>query len=403
MDDERVEAILSWLASAGLSGASERDLLSGFSARCRDAGIPLTRTQALVDTLHPTYEGRVFRWRADREEPEAVIEYGPSTQGAAAARWQSSPFYHLFTSGEGELRRRLDLGGSPDFAVLPELRDENNTEYVAMLQSFAPDGIIGEMDAFFSHWVTDRPGGFSESDLAVLRRLVPHLALAIKCTSLTRISATLVDVYLGQNTGRQVLGGRITRGVAETLHAVLWFSDLRGYTGITESAPPDEIIPLLNDYAEIVIGSVQEAGGEVLKLIGDGTLAIFTGDGPDTACRQALAAEAQLRVRVADLNARRTAANRPVTNVYLGLHRGDVFYGNIGSADRLDFTVVGPAVNETSRIASMCRSADRLVLMSTAFVAAAPASERARFASVGRFALRGVSRAEELFTIDRAG
>ena len=144
----------------------------------------------------------------------------------------------------------------------------------------------------------------------------------------------------------------------------MWFSDLRGFTRITDTAPPEQVIPLLNDYAEAVISAVHEAGGDVLKLIGDGTLAIFKADDPARACRSALAAEARMRERVAALNARRAAAGLPVTGVYLGLHVGEVFYGNIGSPERLDFTVIGPAVNEASRIAAMCRSVERDVLLS---------------------------------------
>ena len=199
-----------------------------------------------------------------------------------------------------------------------------------------------------------------------------------------------------------MLKGRISRGVAERIHAVLWYSDLRGYTTITDTAPPGEIIPLLNDYADAVISAIQETGGEVLKLIGDGVLAIFRAEDPAQACRRALQAEAGLRQRQQALNARRTADGRPVTSVYLGLHIGDVFYGNIGSVDRLDFTVVGPAVNETSRIAAMCRSVDRSVVLSSEFVTATPEPERATLVSVGRYALRGVGRAQELFTIDPA-
>jgi adenylate cyclase len=180
----------------------------------------------------------------------------------------------------------------------------------------------------------------------------------------------------------------------------LWFSDLRGYTAITDTAPPGEIIPLLNDYAEAVITAIHEAGGDVLKLIGDGTLALFRADDPGEASRRALRAEAILRRRLHELNERRRAEERPTTTVYIGLHVGEVFYGNIGSNDRLDFTVVGPAVNETSRIASMCRSVDRPVLVSADFAEALPPEERARLVSVGRFALRGVGRAKELFTLD---
>ena len=160
------------------------------------------------------------------------------------------------------------------------------------------------------------------------------------------------------------------------------------------------MIPLLNDYAEAVISAIDDAGGDVLKLIGDGILAIFKADDPAQACRCALDAEADLRRRLASLNARRAAEGRPVTTVYLGLHIGAVFYGNIGSESRLDFTVVGPAVNEVSRIAALCRSADRGVLLSSDFRSAAPAEARDHIVSVGRYALRGVGKAQELFTLD---
>ncbi len=197
-----------------------------------------------------------------------------------------------------------------------------------------------------------------------------------------------------------MLSGRISRGVADKITAVLWFSDLRGYTTISDTAPPGEIIPLLNDYAEAAISAIDAAGGDVLKLIGDGILAIFEADDRAEACRCALAAEADLRRRLAELNAARSADGRPVTAVYLGLHIGTVLYGNIGSESRLDFTVVGPAVNEVSRIATMCRSADRGVLLSSDFRAAAPPEAQAHIVSVGRYALRGVGKAQELFTLD---
>ena len=144
-----------------------------------------------------------------------------------------------------------------------------------------------------------------------MRRLVPSLALAIKCASLARIAGTLVEVYLGRDAGQRVLKGRISRGVAERIHAVLWYSDLRGYTSITDTAPPGEIIPLLNDYADAVISAIQETGGEVLKLIGDGVLAIFRADDPAQACRRALQAETGLRHRQQALNARRAADGGP--------------------------------------------------------------------------------------------
>jgi len=400
MTADSLNRIESWLVDAGLAGASETESLYGFCDRCREAGIALSRSTIIVDTLHPIHEGRVFRWRADSVEQPPMVEYGPSNVGEAAVNWQSSTFYHLVTTGASELRRQIGAGHPEDFAILRDMRAEGQTDYVAFVHRFGATSIIGQMDCVYSSWATSAPGGFRDADLVALRRLVPLLALAIKCVSLARIARTLVEVYLGHDAGERVLSGRISRGVAERINAVIWYSDLRGYTKITDTAPPDEIIPLLNDYAEAVIAAVRAAGGEVLKLIGDGVLTIFRADDAAQACRCALRADASLRSGIKAVNERRAAGNRPVTSVYLGLHIGEVFYGNIGSEDRLDFTVVGPAVNEASRIAAMCRSVDRSVVLSSEFAAATPAPERSKLVSVGRYALRGVGRAEELFTLD---
>jgi adenylate cyclase len=196
------------------------------------------------------------------------------------------------------------------------------------------------------------------------------------------------------------LSGRIERGIAERIGAVLWYSDLRGYTRITDTAAPEQIIPLLNDYADVVISAIHTAGGDVLKLIGDGTLAIFHNSDVGEASHAALGAALAVRQGVAELNVRRANSKLPVTEVYLGLHVGEVFYGNIGSLDRLDFTVVGPAVNEVNRIAAMCRSVEREMLLSAAFFAAARPADRNRLVSVGRYALRGIAVAQELYTLD---
>ena len=225
------------------------------------------------------------------------------------------------------------------------------------------------------------------------------MGLAIKSASLARIAETLVETYLGRDAGRRVLRGRIARGVADQIKTVLWFSDLRNYTRISDTAPPEEIIPLLNDYAEAVVSSIHQHAGDVLKLIGDGVLAIFPAEERAQACAAALDAARSAQEAVAALNTRRIEQGLPSTEMYLGLHIGEVFYGNIGSEERLDFTVVGPAVNEVSRIAAMCRSVDQPILISAAF-AASVAEERRAFASVGRFALRGVGKPQELFTLD---
>jgi adenylate cyclase len=172
---------------------------------------------------------------------------------------------------------------------------------------------------------------------------------------------------------------------------------LRGFTRITDTAP-EQVIPLLNDYSDVIVSAIHEHGGDVLKLIGDGTLAIFTAENRKYACNAALSAAIAARQGVTKLKSRRAAEDKPVTDMYLGLHVGKVFYGNVGSRERLDFTVLGPAVNEASRIAAMCRSVDQPVLMSAAF--ANVGDIKSRLVSVGRYALRGVSHPQELFTLD---
>ncbi|MGF1610746.1 MAG: adenylate/guanylate cyclase domain-containing protein [Kiloniellales bacterium] len=398
MDERQCTELAGWLVEAGLAGESESALLTGFCGRAVAGGLALARARVLVDTLHPIYEGRVFRWMRDRDETEAG-EYGRSDQGEALASWRRSPFYHLDESGEAMLRRRVNAESAAEFPALAEFLDDGMTDYLALVSRFSGDSTIGEMECVYTSWVTDSPQGFSAADLDALQRFVPLLALGVKAASLGRIAETLVETYLGRDAGRRVLSGRIARGVADRIEAVLWFSDLRGYTRITDTAEPEQIIPLLNDYADAVISAIHAERGDVLKLMGDGILAIFTTGGRERACRGALAAAVAAQASVDALNRRRAAEGLPVTEIYLGLHVGEVFYGNIGSKERLDFTVVGPAVNEVSRIAAMCRSVDQPVLVSSDFAQAVGDSRR-RFLSVGRFALRGIHGPQELFTLD---
>ena len=398
MTEAEIVKLAAWLAKAGLEGRTEIALVEGFCSRAVAGGLPLSRALILIDTLHPIYEGRAFRW--EKEKPETTLtEYGRTAEGEAAERWRTSPLYRLFTSGESLLRLRLTAETEAEFPSLAELREAKLTDYVAIINRFAEDGVIGEMDCVYSMWMTDRAEGFTDEEIGALKRLTPFLGIAIKSASLARIAETLVETYLGRDAGRRVLQGRIARGVADRIKTVLWFSDLRNYTRISDTAAPEEIIPLLNDYAEAIVSSIQQHSDDVLKLIGDGVLAMFPAEERAQACAAALDAARGAREAVAALNARRIEKGLPATDMYLGLHLGEVFYGNIGSSERLDFTVVGPAVNEVSRIAAMCRSVDQPVLLSAAF-AESCADERRTFASVGRFALRGVGRPQELFTLD---
>jgi adenylate cyclase len=393
-------AIADWVIAAGLAGKSETALLDGFCQRVLGAGVPLALSMVLVDTLHPIHEGRGFRWRRDGGGEVELIEYGPTNEGEAATAWRESAFYHLLQTGGSELRVSL-LGEASQFSRDADFAARGMTEYVVLINRFAAAGAIGEMDCVYSRWITDRPGGFTDDHVATLVELAPALALAIKCASLKRIAETLVETYLGRDPGRRVLSGHIGRGVTETINAALWYSDLRDFTRIADRMPPSQIIPFLDDYAELVISAIHDHGGDVLKLIGDGILAVFTTETAEATCTHAMEAEAELRLHLARLNQERAFEGLPTTEIYLGLHIGEVFYGNIGSKDRLDFTVVGPAVNEVSRIAAMCRSIDQPLLVSAAFAQAMTEAERQRLVSAGRYALRGVERPQELFTLDR--
>ena len=408
MNEKLFGELSAWLTQAGLAGTSETDIVSGFCDRCVAAGIPLGRAHLFIDTLHPVHEGRLLRWGFGPNE-SPVHDYGrtslagidasgPVSLDAQAANvWQRSPFYNLLQTGGSLLRRRLNSDTKDEFSLLRDWLAAGMTDYVAIITRFAAEGIIGEMDAVYSSWATAAPEGFNDGQMGTLERIVPYLALAIKSVSLARMTRTLMETYLGRDAGKRVLSGRIVRGIAERIDAVVWFSDLRGFTRITDTSP-EQVIPLLSDYSDVTVSAIHEHGGDVLKLIGDGTLAIFTAENRTQACNAALSAAIAARRGIAELEKRRTAEAKPTTDMYLGLHVGNVFYGNIGSRERLDFTVLGPAVNEASRIAAMCRSVEQPVLISADF--ADVAGVKRRLVSVGRYALRGVSHPQELFTID---
>jgi adenylate cyclase len=407
MNENLFIELSTWLTQAGLAGTPETDIVSVFCDRCVAAGIPLGRAHVFIDTLHPVHEGRLFRWGYSPNE-SSMHEYGRTSLGLEASGpvsldvqatdvWRRSPFYNMLQTGETLLRRRLNTDTQHQFSMLPDWRADGMTDYLAIITRFAAEGVIGEMDAVYSSWGTRASEGFNDGQIAKLEHIVPYLALAIKSVSLARMTRTLMETYLGRDAGQRALSGRIVGGVTERIDAVVWFSDLRGFTGITDTAP-DQVIPLLNDYSDVIVSAIHEHGGDVLKLIGDGTLAIFTAENRMHACNAALSAAIAARQGVAELKKRRMAEDKPVTDMYLGLHVGKVFYGNVGSRERLDFTVLGPAVNEASRIAAMCRLVDQPVLMSAAF--ANVGDIKRKLVSVGRYALRGISHAQELFTFD---
>lgn len=383
-----------WLLRAGLAGTHEPALLSGLSERLVAAGVPLWRSFVGLDTLHPIVGGRMSAW----ERPggaAAETEY-PRVEGEAED-WLNSPLRVLDESDRSWMRWKLDEIEAGRFPLLDRIRREGGRDYVAFQTEFDDPEPMGTVEELYTTWTSDR--AFSDDHLALIEGVLPAFALAIKSITTTRAARSLLGTYLGEDAGERVYRGDIERGRTRTVRAIVWFSDLKGFTRIADEVDREHLVPLLNAYSDCLVQSIRGHGGHILKFIGDGLLGTFELDHRGNACSRALDAVVAARAAVDRLNAERRAEGVPVTGVDFALHVGDVLYGNIGSADRLDFTVVGPAVNEASRLESMCDALDRRVVISEAFAESEEAC-RGRLVSLGRYMLRGVSRPQELFTLD---
>ncbi len=297
------------------------------------------------------------------------------------------------------LRRRIDETSIAEFPGLADFAAMGGADYLALRQPIGSGAAIGEVREMFTSWLTDRPSGFSGEDLALFERLQPHLVLAVRAVSNVWIARALLETYLGRDAARRVLAGDIVRGRTETTRKVIWYSDLRDFTRLTDRLPQAEMLRLLNDYAEPLVDAITSESGEVLKFIGDGILAIFDNREPEEACAAALRAWDRAHAAVATVSSARAARGAMITHPYLALHEGEVLYGNFGSSTRLDFTVLGPAVNEAARIAALCRSLDQTLIISDAF-AKTCGTLRARLVGLGRYALRGVGRPQMLWTLE---
>ena len=391
--------IARWIVERGLLGEAQYKLLKGVCERMLAAGVPLQRGYIAQPTLHPVIAAHGYQWRRDKEG-DTEQTYA-RTGDVESKTWRRSPFYHLHDTGQTRLRVRLDVSNQPlEFPMLDELKEQGATDYLALTTRFREEDKAGPIQGMMSSWTSDRPGGFDDDDIAAIDMLLPVLGLAIKSETIAGIAHSVVETYLGRDAGHRVLSGEIGRGSVETIRAVLWLCDLRGFTKIADSTPRDELIPMLNDYFEAMVDTIHEYGGQVLKFMGDGLLAIFRldDDGEGDVCACALDAAEIALGRVDEVNRRRAEEGLPVTEFSLALHMGEVLYGNVGSRDRLDFTVVGPAVNEVSRIEAMSRSLDQNLIASSAFATGAQACSD-RLVSLGRYALRGVRRPQELYTL----
>jgi adenylate cyclase len=391
-------AHVAWLIRQGLGGTSEGALLEGLCDRLVASGMPLLRAHAGTSLLDPTFDAHNFSWQRGRGI--TVREFSRRGDHWAQASWTASPFHRLLTTGAVALRRRIAADGQLDeFPLLTELRQLGATDYLAVRAPYAGPHQADHMTDLLTSWATDRAGGFCGAEIELLGELVPAFALGFIHARNALVTRSVLATYLGSDAAQRVLAGNVVRGRAERIEAAIWLSDLEGFTRIADELPQDEVLRLLNDYAACLVETVESRHGEVLKFIGDGILAIFRDDDPAAACAHALDAAEAAQCAIASLNARRTAHGLRTSAACVALHRGELLYGNFGGDRRLDFTVLGPAVNEASRMQSLCRSLDQRVIVSTAFAAAAGRG-RERLVGLGRYALKGVGRSQELFALE---
>ena len=380
-----------------LEGVDEVTLVSRLCERLIAIGLPLTRMAVACDMLDPSYDSHGVTWK--RDEGATIEEYERSPTTEAEDEWLRSPFHALVTSDDRMLRRRLDGAYVPgEFAVLDEFKRRGATDYVCLVERVADDLCFGVTRGVVASWCAEGKG-FDDASLALLDELMPAFATAFLARTMRKTTRALLATYLGQDAADRVLAGNVLRGHAERLRAVVWFADLVGFTRVADTQPGEVVLAMLNAYAEAQVEAIEGHGGHVLKFIGDGLLAIFPGAEEVSACRNALDAADDFRARVRALNERRRADALPTSDAHVALHVGEVLYGNVGSFRRLDFTVLGAAVNEAARIEALCGSLDQPVIVSTAFADAA-GDARSRLVSLGRYAMKGVSKPQELFTLD---
>jgi adenylate cyclase len=371
-----------WLARNAATLPKATALHDAYCRELRTRGLPLWRSTVVVETLHPEVSGLMVVWVAGElrthSAPRAGVESSPE--------YLNSPIYVVDKTGRPFRRRLVDP--SPDLPLLDELRAEGATDYVMF-----PFPFLDRNRSAVMSFATAAPEGFSDADLADLELAAALFSPYAERATLRRIAIDLLDTYLGHSAGEKVFDGRIVRGDFETIDAAIMFCDMRGFTRWSDVAPRDEVIATLNAWFECVADPVETGQGEILKFIGDGLLAIFPGDSDRAAaCKRALAAARAAVANVARLN---DTLARPIA-FGLALHVGEVAFGNIGSRKRLDFTVIGPAVNHAARLQELTKSLQRTVLASGAFARCSGSA----LEPLGRHLLRDVAAAEDVYTIE---
>src|SRR6516164_4672323 len=374
-----------WILGEGPHIDSDVELFDELCWRLLGDSVPLWRATLYMGTLHPLIRGVGVRWLRELK----VIEDFRILHGSEESdEYLRSPIRATIERGAA-FRRQL-IEDTPEYPLLSKLRKAGVTDYFALAlnRTFRRFPVVT--------WTTDRPGGFSDADIRVLEEINPALAAIAETRAVRRISANLLDTYFGPQAGRRILAGQIRQGEGERLRAVVMMTDLREFTSLSDQLPGDEVIELLDDYFDALATPIQERKGEVLKFMGDGMLEIFPAADDDdfsTSSVRALEAATEGLERLEAVNEARRAVGRSELRTGIGLHLGEVIYGNVGAADRLDFTVIGPAVNLASRLEDLTKRLSRPMLFSSAFARICPRP----LVSLGFQPVRGLNDPEEVF------
>lgn len=384
----RRSAVLDWLVGDVTGQPFLDNIFAELCQRLHDSGLPLDRATLHLRTLHPQFGGATMRWLPGMMEPTfSAVDRGVWQRPS----YLNSPLRPLYEGEVDGIRARLDLpmGGMPNYAIYDDLRAEGFTDYVALPLLF----VSGTRHA--CTWATRQEGGFTTAELVVIADILPVLAMVLEIRHNRRITKNILNAYVGERSGMRILAGDIDRGSGETVTAAIWHCDLRGFTMLSERWPRDDVIASLNAYFDTMAAPVIDSGGEILKFIGDAMLAIFPMDEAG-ACERALEAALSAQAGMAALNAERRGSGRDELGFGLALHVGDVMWGNIGAQQRLDFTVIGPAVNVASRLDGLSKELRRPLLVSGAFAGALRDAD-ALLERLGSYPLRGVEHEVEVF------
>ena len=390
-----IDEVADWLMTAALRSTGVEALFAGCCQRLAGAGIPVLRGHIAFRTLHPLLASVSLNWYRESGLDREGHTHGEDRTNES---WRVSPLRYMLESGTLMLRRRLTGPEAVlDFPILEKIRDKGGTDYLAWAASFTEREEETDAAGMIASWTSDRPGGFTDNDIRSLLRIQKRLAVAVKLHVGEEISRNVMSTYLGADAGLRVLSGQIRRGDGEVVRAVIWYSDMRDSTGLADRLPMAGFLALLNSYFECAAGALLDAGGEVLLLIGDAVLGIFPvgEDDPSAAgaAARAVAAARDAEARIARFNDDRRAAGEPEIDFGLGLHLGDLMFGNIGVPERLQFTAVGPAVNEVARIESLTKRLGRRVLLGPGVAGALDGEGEA----LGEWEMPGVGAPLEVF------